>query len=644
MDGLIVTLLLAGFLAAFLPLFRPENMLVRRGMILLALLLGIRYMAWRVTGTLPAADGGPDLPLGLILLAIEMLCAFSTWLCFATMWRHADRTALIDAAERRLRAEPERLPAIDVMIPTYNEPWDVLERTLTGVLAMDYPRLTVWVLDDTRRDWLRDRCRELGVEYLTRPDNRGAKAGNLNNGLRVSAGLTDAPFLIVLDADFVPHASLAFRLLAGFDDPRIALIQTPQSFFNPNVMQHNLALSRVWTDELRFFFDTLQPAKDAWGAAFCCGTSFMVRREAVRSVGGFPEECVTEDVHLSFKLLGGGWKVRYLNERLSTGLAPESIAEHVKQRTRWAQGNVQMLFLPAGPFRNRSLTLMQRLMLIDTISFWIAVPLLSLFAFVAPVLYWYLGIAVIQADMQDYVALFGPSLVTTVALMTWISGGRQVPLLTDLPDLLSAPRIVKTLFLMLAFDRYRPFHVTSKERVAGSTSIYWPAALPALIFFGLIAAAMLGAVDAGRRGAGDSPVFVFWSAWALLQLAGILLLSVNRRRRRQAERFAVDEPAVLTTRDGRQPCRIADLSVGGALIRHAGPAAQVSAGSALSVRGIGDVPARAVAVSGGSVRLRLEPTPEQRRHLILRLYAGGHESVTHRPKVGRALWRLLHGA
>jgi cellulose synthase (UDP-forming) len=144
---------------------------------------------------------------------------------------------------RSSRNPPERWPAVDGFIPTYNEPLDVLERTIVGALALDYPRdkLKVYVLDDKRRDWLRAFCEEKGAIHVTRPDNLHAKAGNMNNGLKVSSG----DFIAVFDADFVPYRAFLRRTVPFFQDPSIGIVQTPQHFFNKDPVQSNLSLERV---------------------------------------------------------------------------------------------------------------------------------------------------------------------------------------------------------------------------------------------------------------------------------------------------------------------------------------------------------------------------------------------------------------
>ena len=110
---------------------------------------------------------------------------------------------------------PEQLPSVDVFIPTYNEPIEVLEKTITGALCLDYPERQG--LGARRRPpaWLKDFCEDKGVGYLNRPDNEHAKAGNINHALTK----TNADFVAIFDADFVPQRNFLMRTLGFFADP-----------------------------------------------------------------------------------------------------------------------------------------------------------------------------------------------------------------------------------------------------------------------------------------------------------------------------------------------------------------------------------------------------------------------------------------
>ena len=172
---------------------------------------------------------------------------------------------------------------------------------------MDYPRFKVYVCDDTRRPEIHAYCAQIGVNYITRPDNRHAKAGNLNNALK-RTNLTDNPsdLIMMLDADFAPQENFLLRIVGLFRNDEIGLVQTPQFYFNSDPIQHNLGIRSSFVDDQRVFFDTFQPAKDAAGCAFCVGTSFVVRRSLLNKMGGFPHEALSEDMLLTYRLMERG--------------------------------------------------------------------------------------------------------------------------------------------------------------------------------------------------------------------------------------------------------------------------------------------------------------------------------------------------
>lgn len=622
--------LLAGAIL-LLPLIRPTNLLVRRSLILIVLLLSLRYFWWRITETVPPLAQPADFTFGLLFLILEIMLAFSTYICLLTFWRYRDNTPIAEENERRSHHSVE-MPAVDVFIPTYNESWEVLERSILGARALDYPNFRVWVLDDTRRDWLRDKCAIMGVRYLRRESSEGAKAGNLNNALAVSKTETNAPFIMVLDADFVPKRKFLRRIVGFFDDPQVALVQTPQFFFNPNMLQHNFMLSESWVDEQRFFFDTLQPAKDAWNVSYCCGTSFVARRAAIESIGGYPTETITEDILLSFKLIDAGYITRYLNEKLSTGLAPETINEYIKQRSRWGIGAIQSLFVKVGPFGRNNLDLLHRFLFLETANYWLSLPTFCLFGLIAPLLYWYGGVSILRADASDYAFHFMPAFFSSTALFVWVSSGRIVPLLTDLTEFVCASRVAPSVWSAMLFRKTQTFRVTTKGVLTDRVQINWTIMLEAGALFALTAFAVLAyrisLVEGRQPDGGDPTLYTFWSCWNLLILALVMLLAVERPRQRREERFDLNEPAAVLWKGLRQPARLLDMSVSGARI-DLPPALAMQLRDAdiiIEIAEIGPVTAHVTSAGNGLVHLRFG-IGSPRDAIITKLYTGNYESV-----------------
>ena len=166
----------------------------------------------------------------------------------------------------------------------------------------------------------------------------------------------------MFDHDFVPQRDFLMRTVGFFDDPRIGIVQVPHVFYNHDPIQANLALRKSMPDDQRFFFEGIMPSRDAWDAAFCCGSNSATCRAALRCIGdALPTTSITEDMLLSLALLRNGYVTRYLCERLAYGLAPETLSALFVQRQRWGRGAVQIFFQAAGPL-GRNLTVMQRLL------------------------------------------------------------------------------------------------------------------------------------------------------------------------------------------------------------------------------------------------------------------------------------------
>jgi cellulose synthase (UDP-forming) len=298
----------------------------------------------------------------------------------------------------------------------------------------------VWVLDDLRRPWLRELCAELGAGYLTRGDNLHGKAGNMNAALQQVIRLPQPPDAIaVLDADFVARPHFLRRAAALLHDPEVGVVQTPQFFFNPDPIQLNLAAQRIIPDEQRFFFDCILASKDAHGTAFSCGTSALVRVAALEAIGGFPTESVTEDLLLSIKLTGVGWRTVYLNEPLSAGLAPEGLHEYLTQRGRWCLGTMQIMRTKWGPLSAGPTPIKMRLHTLDAVLFWTVAPLFRLLALLAPIFYWWFGLVVMEADLPSILLYLGPYWISCITFLAWVSRGTNLPVLAEAMSYLTLP-------------------------------------------------------------------------------------------------------------------------------------------------------------------------------------------------------------
>jgi cellulose synthase (UDP-forming) len=529
-EALWINLLLAAGLVLFMWEAPSRRGWPRLAMILVMNGITCVYVGWRVNWTLPDFAWTPAALWPWLFFACEMVAIlYETW-SLSVLLRVTDHSPEADRHERRLRRE-ENLPTVDVFIPTFNEGVDILVDTLRAALALDYPvgRVKVWILDDGGRPWLRDLCRSRGVGYIARPTHEHGKAGNLNHALPRTQG----EFVLGIDADFCLNKDFIFRTL-GFLLYRqgVGLVQTPQHFRNPDPVQHNLFGAAAWTEEQNFFMTVAQSARDAHENAFCVGSGWLVPRARLEEMGGFPQGSLCEDLEISYVLRGRGWRTLFLNETLAHGLAPESVPEYIKQRVRWCGGTLQHTFLATGPFRGRGLSFLDRLFYMEPILYWLTYPFMVL-VLIAPLVFWFTGVAVFQAGAEQMYLLLVPRLVAGYLIGYWLSEGKVLPVVTTVHKSLPAFHLTAALFKFAVAPFGRPFQVTAKGQKRDKVVVQWQIAW---IFLAL-AVALLGGMAPNLTGYYEivqlgelTAIDVFWSLFTLLILALCFLACIELPR------------------------------------------------------------------------------------------------------------------
>jgi len=596
----------------------------------------LRYLTWR--WSLPLPEGGV-LQHGWAIgfLVVESLATLSGITLLVFMSRTLDRSAEADAFSHLDLVDAPT----DVFICTCNEGPEMLERTILGATRISHPDLRLWVLDDGARPWVEELCEDLGALYVKRVRGRHGRAGNVNNGLAHALKIGRRPeFMLLLDADFVPGRNILKRTLPLFHAADVGIVQTPQHFFNPDPVQANLLASTTWPDEQRFFFNVLLPCKDAWGAAFCCGTSAVFRVAALEQAGGMAVETVTEDRLTSFKLGEFGWRTVFLNERLSLGLAPEGLRDYIGQRARWCLGSIQQAHTRWGFAGRGRVSVVNRIAHWDSVVFWSCGFLFRWLALAAPVLFWWFGIATFAATPVELLRYLAPCVVAGMVFMATLSGNRVGPLLTDVSQLLCSVAVLRSVAQALVKPFGHAFKVTAKARSTDQVVIQWRVLAPFAAMALLTAGGMLanlGSWGIGRGGAGYT-LNIAWSLLNLVLLCTVVMACVELPRPRREERFTLDETAMLQLADGTAMwCRLADIAVTGARIEcdwpaEAGDRAELVLDAPPLV-----VPIEVIRCQDGVVAGRFIADAWVRRELIARLYTGDYTNDVTQVQLGRTL-------
>lgn len=248
---------------------------------------------------------------------------------------------------------------VDIFIPVYGEPID--EIRATACAARDaYGKHTTYILDDGKSDDVQALAAKLGVQYIRRPLNNNAKAGNINYALRLSRG----QFFLILDADFVAEPTILYETMPFFENDRLAFVQTPQYYDN----QTNF-VSTAASFMQHVFYSLIQAGKNRFNSAFCVGTNVVFRRSAIDSIGGMYDKSKSEDIWTSLMLHEHGYDSIYIPTVLAIGKTPETLKAYSKQQLRWATGSFE-IFLKHNPLLAKKLTIDQRLQYFATTSYY----------------------------------------------------------------------------------------------------------------------------------------------------------------------------------------------------------------------------------------------------------------------------------
>lgn len=564
------------FLAIALPvaitLLLPRSNWRRVLLVCNIFIFGLRYLWWRLD-TFPwtSDQWSAEWIWWVVVLAIELAVILEVTLFLLSVGWLTDRRNQADIAEAQLRKRYavhgiDAIPSVDVFITSYNEGPEVLEKSILGASSIDYPKIRVWVLDDGKRAWLQQFCEEAGVEYLTRASNKGAKAGNINHALEQCEG----DLVMLMDADFVAYRNSAWRTAGLFDNPRIGTVQTPQNFFNPDAIQHNLGIASSWCDEQSFFFRLIARGRDALGVAFCCGSCSVHRRKALMDSNGFPTDSITEDILLTINFCRLGWKTIYLAEPISTGLAAETLDSFFIQRKRWGRGGIQVAWLMLG---RKGLNWIQRIFFFP--YSWITQYNSRLFFQIVPIVFFFSGMAPLPEVEAGTILSYQASFLTSMIVsMVVLSEGYYMPVFNEAVSLFAAFELAPEILAAVAKPFGKGFAVTPKgnDSLSGSILPYQHTLIPTsvlLVLNILILWRILFAVgDSVSESSTGLLVYGFmWCVFNILLLVISVLLSLQRPQPRLEHRMLINKIAQLRQENGSfVDARLIDLSLTGGLI------------------------------------------------------------------------------
>lgn len=540
----------------------------RLHLVLVALsgLTTLRYFYYRTFYTL-SLDSWLNAAFSVLLYAAEMYAILTLFLAYFQTLRIRQRQPI------DLSTVPQaQWPSVDVYIPTYNEDVEIVRKTAIAALAIDYPadKKCVYVLDDgrkypERRAELQAMCDEVGAIMLVRDNNDHAKAGNINTALEKTHG----DLVLILDCDHIPARCFLKETVGFFLKPKVALVQTPHWFYNPDPFERNLLTRGQIPVGNELFYKVLQKGNDHWNAAFFCGSAAVVRREYILEIGGIATETVTEDCHTALRLHSLGYQSVYYDKIMVAGLAPEKFSSYVGQQVRWARGMAQILRLE-NPLFNRKLklTLAQRLCYFSATShFFFGFP--RLMYVVAPMIYLLLGISSVRGLGLETMAYALPHILLSMQTNHIPYKHVRFSFWNEVYEFAMSFQAGIVTLLALINPKLGSFNVTDKgltvtERNFDFESVRY------LVYLSAIAAASLLAIPfwlvISPQDMQAVLINAIWNVFNLFLLLAACLVAFEQPQLRDAHRLPRQIAAIIHSGDQQWTATTQNVSESGALL------------------------------------------------------------------------------
>ncbi len=527
-------------------------------LIMLSAIATSRYLWWRYSSTLNW-DNTLDWTFGLGLLFAESYACIIMFLgYFQTIW----------PLKRSVATLPERhedWPTVDLYIPTYNEPLEVVKVAVFSSMAIDWPKdkLKIYLLDDGNREAFKQFAQSCGIEYLAREGNKDAKAGNLNHALSKTTG----DYIAIFDCDHIPTRSFLQVTMGWFlRDDKLALIQTPHHFYSADPFERNLNNFRKNPNENELFYGLSQEGNDLWNAVFFCGSCAVLRREPLEEIGGIAVETVTEDAHTSLKLHRLGYNSIYLKVPQAAGLATESLSAHIGQRLRWARGMTQ-IFRTDNPMIGKGLSLGQRLCYSNAmLHFLYGLP--RIIFLTAPLAFLLFQAHIIYASAFMIAAYALPHLLHSGIANSRLQGDYRRSFWAELYETVLAWYIFWPTTMALVNPRHGRFNVTVKGGLNERRYFDWSSSKPyiLLVLLNLIGFLFgLAYLVMGVNLESETIILnMIWTLFNLTILGGAIAVSEEARQIRKTHRIAIRIPAIIEMDQGTlHQCEVADYSQSG---------------------------------------------------------------------------------
>lgn len=513
------------------------------------------YILWRLFFTLPLHAGIVSLVAGIALFVAEFISMLEAVIHYICMSKDK-------APEFPVIPESE-YPHVDVLIATHSEEPELLFKTINGCKHMEYPdpaKVHIYLCDDNDRPEMAKLAQKMGVGYFGLSGNKFAKAGNLNNAL----SKTNSPLVVTFDADMIPRSSFLMKTVPYFflpemisedgvwrkrteeeldPDYKIGFVQTPQSFYNPDLFQFNFFAESNIPNEQDYFFKEVNVGRNSSNSAIYAGSNTLISRRALEEVGGIRTKTITEDFATGIDIQAKGYTCFAIDEVLASGLAPDDFPNLLKQRQRWGRGCVQTI--RSTRFLFGKLPFLSKLSYLSCLLYWWTF-LRRIVYILSPILFTVFGVLVVRTSLWGILLIWLPSYLIYNHSLRLLSGKVRDQKWSNIVDTILCPYMILPILAETFGIRMRTFFVTSKEKT-GTKSAKIIYAIPHLI---LLAASIVGIYFSIVRMMLYKNILglvvLFWLCMNTYFLTMAVFFLLGRINYRSSQRFRAEIPVTFS--------------------------------------------------------------------------------------------------
>lgn len=512
----------------------------------------ILYLLWRTFCTLPLENGILSMVAGVALLVVEVLGMFEAFVHYFNM-------SNIENPQVE-RGEPWEYPDVDVFIATYNEPTELLYKTVNGCVRMEYPdkrKVHIYLCDDGKRAEVKELADQFGVGYIAREEHKGAKAGNLNHAMSV----TTSQYIATFDADMIPKNNFLMETMSYFveqekknrdleekDRKYIGFVQTPQNFYNPDLFQYNLFSESRIPNEQDYFYKDVQVARNKTNSVIYGGSNTVISRRALEDVGGFYDKSITEDFATGILIQKKGYICYAINKVLASGLSPTDLKSLISQRVRWARGCIctgRQMHLAFA----KNLSMGQKVNYLASVWYWYASWKRFIYI-ISPILFATFHVIVVRCTLMEVLIFWLPMYISSNICLKKMSNNIRTTKWTNVYETTLFPFLMIPTMLETFGISMKKFKVTKKGDGNEDEKSNWYYVIP---HFTLAVLSVIGILNCVvwtfATGRIDYIVILFWLISNLYNIIMSIFFILGRKAVRKFERMEVKEHCVVETQN-----------------------------------------------------------------------------------------------